>query len=356
MVGVSLYDVTVTIDNDTEIIDLGDIDPEHWNEYAMEQGWSDGFPLVMPTEDAVGRFVDMVRGDNEPLPPITPRLLIPTLETLAANAVMAGCRPEYFPAVLAAARAVLNPEYNLHGSLATTHSCAPMLMFNGPIRNEIDINVSSNCFGQGRQANATIGRALQLILLNVGGARPGVMDRSTQGSPAKYAFCFGENEEESPWEPFHLRRGFEADDSVVTAIPSEAPHNINDHASTTGIGVLTTIAGTISQPGANSIYCKAPIFIVLGPEHAQTLHRDGWTIESMQQDIWQRSRIPIDRVSEENQVSYAEMERPLIDGHYHLTQTPDDILIVVAGGPGKHSAYIPPFGFTTACSVRVAHM
>ena len=143
MVGASPYDVTVTIDNDTEIIDLGDIDPGHWNEYAMEQGWSDGFPLVMPTEDAVGRFVDMVRGDNEPLPPITPRLVIPTLETLAANAVMAGCRPEYFPAVLAAARAVLNPEYNLHGSLATTHSCAPMLMFNGPIRNEIDINAVS---------------------------------------------------------------------------------------------------------------------------------------------------------------------------------------------------------------------
>ena len=133
-------------------------------------------------------------------------------------------------------------------------------------------------------------------------------------------------------------------------------HNINDHASTTGVGILTTIAGTISQPGANSIYCKAPFFIVLGPEHAQTLHRDGWTIESMQQDLWQRSRISVDRVSEENQVSYAEMERPLIDGHYHLTQTPDDILIVVAGGPGKHSAYIPPFGFTTACSVRVAHM
>ena len=132
----------------------------------MGQGWSDGFPLVMPTEDVVGRFVELVRGDNEPLPPITPRLVIPTLETLAANAVMAGCRPEYFPAVLAAARAVLDPEYNLHGSLATTHSCAPMLMFNGPIRNEIEINFSSNCFGQGHQANATIGRALQLILSN----------------------------------------------------------------------------------------------------------------------------------------------------------------------------------------------
>ena len=345
-----------TPDTETETIDLGDMDPGEWNQYALDQGWSDGFPVVMPTEDMVARFVDTIRGDNEPIPPISPRRLVPSLQALAANAVMAGCRPEYFPAVLAATRAVLNPDYNLHGSLATTHSCAPMLLFNGPIRNELEINYSSNCFGQGRQANATIGRALQLILLNVGGAKPGVMDRSTQGSPAKYAFCFAENEEESPWEPFHVRRGFEAADSVVTAIPSEAPHNINDHASTSGKGILTTIAGTISQPGANSIYCNAPIFIVLGPEHAQTLHRDGWSIASMQEDIWQRSRLPLDRVSEENQESYADMERPLIDGHYHLTQSPDDILILVAGGPGKHSAYIPPFGFTAACSVRVAHL
>ena len=113
---------------------------------------------------------------------------------------------------------------------------------------------------------------------------------------------------------------------------------------------------TVVAPNATAADALSTAAFVLGPEHAQTLHRDGWTIESMQQDIWQRSRISIDRVSEENQVSYAEMERPLIDGHYHLTQTPDDILIVVAGGPGKHSAYIPPFGFTTACSVRVAHM
>ncbi|MBT5896241.1 MAG: hypothetical protein HOK30_19760 [Rhodospirillaceae bacterium] len=341
---------------DVETIDLGDMDQAEWNEYAMAQGWSDGFPLVMPAEASVERFLDTVRGDNEPIPAMSPRRVIPTLPVMAANAVMAGCRPEYFPAVLAATRAVLNPEYNLHGSLATTHSCAPMLLVNGPIRKELDVNCSSNCFGQGRQANATIGRALQLILTNVGGAKPGIMDRSTQGSPAKYAFCFGENEEESPWEPFHVRRGFAAEDSVVTAMPTEAPHNINDHASTSGIGILTTIAGTISQPGANAIYCNAPIFLILGPEHAQTLHRDGWTIADMQEDLFKRSAVPLDQVSKENQVSYEEMERPLVNGYYPMTPGPEDIHILVAGGPGKHSAYIPPFGFTAACSVRVAHV
>ena len=342
--------------SETEVIELDDLGPEQWNEYVFERGWSDGFPLVVPTEAAVERFTATCRGDNEPFAPISPRRVIPTLRSLAANAVMAGCRPEYFPVVLTAVRAVLTPEYNLHGSLATTHSCAPMLLVNGPIRKELDINCSSNCFGQGWQANATIGRALQLILLNVGGAKPGVMDRSTQGSPAKYAFCFGENEEQSPWEPYHVRRGFDAGDSVVTAVPAEAPHNVNDHGSTTGDGILTTIAGTISQVGANTIYCNAPYFIVLGPEHAQTIDRDGWSIPDMQEHLYTQSRVHVSRVSKDNQESYAGMGQPLVDDHYHLTPSPEDIHILVAGGPGKHSAYIPPFGFTEACSVRVSHI
>ncbi|MGY8961664.1 MAG: hypothetical protein ACKVKG_19475, partial [Alphaproteobacteria bacterium] len=134
----------------------------------------------------------------QPFLTMPPRRVTPTLSSIAANAVMAGCRAEYFPIVVSAVRAVLRPEYNLHGTLATTHPCAPMLMVNGPIRQELNINCGSNCFGQGHSANATIGRALQLTLLNIGGAKPGEMDRATQGSPAKFSFCFGENEEESP--------------------------------------------------------------------------------------------------------------------------------------------------------------
>lgn len=337
-----------------ETIDLGDIDPEQWNDYALEQGWSDGFPLIAPTDDAVARFVDICRGDKEPFPPMSPRRVIPTLSSIAANAVMAGCRAEYFPVVVAAVRAVLTPEYNLHGTLATTHPCAPMLMVNGPIRRDIDINCGSNCFGQGSRANATIGRALQLTLLNVGGAKPGDMDRATQGSPAKYAFCFGENEEESPWEPYHVRRGFDAGDNVVTALPCEAPHNINDHSSTSGEDILATIAGTISQTGANTIYSTAPYVVAIGPEHAATLHRDGWTIADVQEKLFKESAVHVSRVSRENQRNYEEERRQaLVNDHYYLTRTPGDIQIVVAGGPGKHSAYIPTFGFTEACSERL---
>ncbi len=341
-------------DLEDEVIDIGDLDPAQWNDFVEERGWSDGLPLVMPTESAVQRFVAAAHGDNEPFPPISPRQVVPTLQSLAANAVMAGCRPEYFPVVLAAVRAVLNPDYNLHGVLATTHPCTQMVLVNGPSRTELDINCSSNCFGQGWRANASIGRAVQLILLNIGGARPGDMDRSTQGSPAKFAFCFGENEELSPWEPYHVRRGFDAADTVVTTMAAEGPHNINDHGSVTGEGLMTTISQTVSQPGANTIYCNGPFFVVIGPEHAATLARDGWQIDTMQEAIYERSRVPAARVSKENQASYAGQDIPLVDGHYYLTPSPDLIHIVVAGGPGKHSAYIPSFGGTTASAVRIA--
>lgn len=338
---------------DSELVDIGELDQDEWNDYAIAQGWSDGLPLVVPTQKAVARFVEICRGDNEPFAPISPRAVVPTLESLAANAVMAGCRPEYFPAVLAALRSVLTPDYNLHGTLATTHPCAPMILINGPMRNEVKLNCGGNCFGQGNRANASIGRALQLILLNIGGAKPGLMDRSTQGSPAKFAYCFGENEELSPWEPYHVRRGFAVQDSVVTVMSGEAPHNINDHASNTGEGLLTTFGSTISQPGANTIYGKGPYFVVIGPEHAETLHRDGWTVPTMQEAIYERSRVHVSRVSKENQESYAGFDRGLVNDHYYLTATPDDIHIVVAGGPGKHSAYIPSFGGTAAASTRI---
>ncbi len=338
---------------ESEVIEVGDLDLDQWNDYATEQGWSDGFPVMLPTEEKVERMVEACRGDNEPFEPMSPRRVVPTLQSIASNAVMAGCRPEYFPVVVGAVRAVLNPDYNLHGTLATTHPCAQGIIVNGPIRTELGINCGSNCFGQGTKANATIGRALQLTLLNVGGAKPGEMDRATHGSPAKYSFCFGENEEESPWEPFHVRRGFDASDNVVTLLPSEPPHNINDHASTTGKGLLKTIAGTISQVGANVISGDAPYTIVLGPEHAQTIHRDGWTIQDIQQKLYEDSAIHVSRVSDEQREFYKERTTELVNDHYHLSRSPDDIQVLVAGGPGKHSAYIPTFGHNEACSVRL---
>ena len=343
--------------SDEESLEIGDLDPADWNDFAIEQGWSDGLPLVMPTEAAVERFVDICHGDNESFPPMSPRRLVPTLRGIAANAVMAGCKPEYFPAVVAAVRAVLIPEYNLHGTLATTHPCAPTLIINGPLRKTIGLNSGSNCFGQGTRANATIGRALQLTLLNIGGGKPGEMDRATQGSPAKYSFCFGENEEESPWDPYHVRRGYAVNDSVVTVLSCEAPHNINDHASTTADGILTTIAGTISQIGANILHGQGPYIVALGPEHAQTIHRDGWSITDIQERLYEASAIDTGRLPEEKLRSYTvDRESNVSNGKFYLTKSPEKIQVLVAGGAGKHSAFIPTFGSTEDCSVRIANV
>jgi hypothetical protein len=266
---------------------------------------------------------------------------------------MAGCRPEYFPVVLAALRGVLTPDYNLHGSLATTHPCAPMILVSGPLRGALGINCGGNCFGQGWRANATIGRALELILLNIGGAKPQVMDRSTMGSPAKFAFCFGENEEASPWAPYHVRQGFAPEEGVVTVMAGEGPHNINDHGSTTGAGLLTTMSAAIAQPGANTVYGKGPFVLAIGPEHAATLHRDGWTVRAIQEAVYERARVPVANVSPENRAMYEESGHVPIDGAYPVCPSPDAIHVCVAGGPGKHSAWIPSFGGTAVVSTRV---
>ena len=296
-----------------------------------------------------------MRGDNRPYPPVPPRQIVPTLQSLAANAVMAGCKPEYFPVVTAAMRGVLDPEYNLHGTLATTHSCAPMVMVSGPIRHQLGINCGSNCFGQGWRPNATIGRALGLMLLNIAGAKPGEMDRSTQGNPAKYTFCFGENEEENPWTPYHVQRGFAPSDSVVTVMSGEGPHNLNDHGSTTGIGLLTTFAGSMSTPGANTVYGKGPMFVIIGPEHAATLKRDGYTIESIREELFTRSRVHAlaDLGGEPGHLLSAPATSRTATGSRSAARRRTSTS-PVAGGPGKHSAFIPSFGGTTVACVRIA--
>ena len=339
---------------DVETLKIPDFDAEEWNDFAISQGWSDGLPLLMPTEELVDQFVKTYKQGKVLFPPMPPRFVIPTLRTIAANAVMAGCRVDYFPVIVAAVRGSLCPAYNLSGSVATTHSCAPTIIVNGPIRQDLKINCSSNCFGQGTRANATIGRALQLVLSNVGGATPGVMDRATQGSSAKYTFCFGENEEQSPWEPYHVRRGFDPADSVATTVACEPPHNINDHASVSGTGILTTIAETISQTGVNIVRGNCPYFVVLGPEHAATLHRDGWNVPDIQLKLYEETKVHISRIWHE-QIAYAENRGNKVkNDHLYLTASPDRIQVLVAGGAGKHSAYIPTFSSTEECSIRIS--
>ena len=186
-------------------------------EWYFEQGWTDGLPVVPPTPEKVEAMVAALGGQPEEVEArVPPRWGNLTREVLAINMVMAGCKPEYAPVVRAAMLAMCDPHFNLNGIQATTHMAAPLLVVNGPIRSEIGLNAGANVFGSGNRANATIGRAIRLVLLNVGGAWPGELDKSTLGHPGKYTFCIAENEEASPWEPFHVQHGYHKDESTVS--------------------------------------------------------------------------------------------------------------------------------------------
>ena len=203
-------------------------------EHFYAEGWTDGLPIIPPTADLVEemlRYTDRDRHDV--VADIVPRGGQATIEKIAINAVMTGCRPAYLPVVITAIEAMVEPPYNLYGRQTTTHPGAHLLIINGPVRQELEVNCLQNCFGQGWRANATIGRAVRLVCINIGGGVPAVTDMATHGHPGKYSYCIGEDEEGSPWSPLHVERGFERNVSTVTALCAEAPHNVNDMVSKT---------------------------------------------------------------------------------------------------------------------------
>jgi hypothetical protein len=315
-----------------------------------EQGLTDGLPVVPPTPARVAAMLEYAGRDRAhvigPLPPAWRNV---GLEAVAANAVMAGCVPEAFPVVLQAVEAMLSePAFNLHGMQTTTHPIGPMVIVCGPVAEELGVWGGIGCLGPGWRANATIGRAVRLILANCGGARPGELDKATMGQPGKYSFCFSENEGDSPWPSYRSDRGFGSDDSTVTVVGAEAPLNINDHGSTSSEGILRTIAGTMSTTGNNNLYWLGDTFLILGPEHAQTLAREGLSKGDVQTELHLRVRIPVDRMSNEHFAHLRSwIHEDEIDdyvdpeGRVALVREPKDIHILVAGGPGKHSMWVP---------------
>ena len=201
-----------------------DSEPVDLVEWYFRQGWTDGLPVVPPTPESVGAMVAALGGEPERVEArVPPRWGNLTREVLAVNLVLAGCRPAYAPLVRTAMLALCTSHFNLHGVQATTHMATPLLVVNGPVRGEIEMNAGANVFGSGNRANATIGRAIRLVLLNVGGAWPGDLDKSTLGHPGKYTFCIAENEEASPWAPYHVEQGYGPEDSTVFCIAAEAP-------------------------------------------------------------------------------------------------------------------------------------
>jgi len=333
--------------------------PGAWDEidaHYEERGWTDGLPIVPPTETRVHELLKQTARDpREVVGVLPPRQGEATIEKIAVNAVMAGCRPAYFPVVLAAIEALADPLFNLDSVQATTHPVATLLVVNGPIARAIGLQAGYNAFGQGFRANVTIGRAVRLVLMNVGGGLPGSGDRATQGSPAKIAYCVAENQAESPWEPLHVEAGLPAGTSTVTVFGCESPHNIQDHYSNTARGVLRTVAGAMGQAGSNNLLGRGWPLLSLGPEHAATIAREGYTKQQVKEFLFEHARYPLARLGLEYQRQQIErwgvVDAP--DTMVPIVRTADDISVIVVGGAGKHSSWQPTFGDGTHWTRRV---
>jgi hypothetical protein len=334
-------------------------DLDRFQEWAVAEGWGDGLPVLPPTPARVERILGRLAGSaRDVVATLAPGGGPATLESIAVNAALAGAGPEHLPVIVAAVRAVADPRFNLNAVQTTTHPCTPLLIVNGPLARRLGIAGGANALGNGHRANAVIGRSLRLTLQNVGGARPGEVDRATLGHPGKYTYCLAENEAESPWAPLHVERGFAAGASCVTACAAEAPHNVNDHGSTTAEGVLGVLASTAATTGSNNIYLGGEPLIVLGPEHAQTIAAAGWSKADLQRAFWERARVRLERFGEENLARFAVIDPPRFrdrppTAEVSVAVSPDDVMVIVAGGPGKHSAIIPTFGATRAVTVPI---
>jgi len=323
-------------------------------DYCWEQGWTDGLPVVPPTEPLVREM--LAAYGEEPaksLGVMQPRNARVTLEKLAINAVMAGCLPEHFPVVVAAVRAVLHEEFNLAGNAATTGGAAQVVIVNGPIAQQLGINGDAACFGPGFRANAVIGRALRLVIRNLGGLVPGEMDKATHATPGRYSFCFSENEERSPWEPRHQELGCPHSASIVTVVAIRGVHPVMETTVATGIEVMRTVVGTMKAVGVSNYYqlgTGAQIVLVLCPEHAADIAGSGLSKSDVREFIYQNARMPLHQLK--GLAHYGNRNWPAwIDETNPETLVPivraaEDIVVVVAGGDGRHSAWLSGWGVT----------
>jgi hypothetical protein len=288
---------------------------------------------------------------------IAPAFRAATVEHIAINAVMAGCHPEYLPALIAAAEAVGDREFHLQSIQATTNPAAVWLLINGPIAQQLGVNSGNNCLGQGTWANATLGRALRLMLQNIGGALPGEMDRATQGQPGKYMFCCAENEAANPWEPLHVERGYAPDASTVTVVAPLGTWNMNSHAKDAA-DLLRVIADTMTFPTGSDYVDGGHPWLMLAPEHAQILKREGLSKADVKRRLWEQSKLAAHRLSAKDfertaQSRRAELGEVTRDTLLPISARPDDISVIVAGGAGTHSVYFPVSGRTRPVTRKI---
>jgi len=305
-------------------------------EHAYEQGWTDGLPIIPATPEAVQQFVAASgREARDLIAVLPPRKGRATVEVIAVNAIMAGCRPEYMPVLIAAVEGVTDPTYPLELMQVTTNPMTPFLLVNGPVRNQLEINYGTGCLGPGWRANATIGRALRLVLINAGGALPGVYSKTSFGSPLRYSYICAENEEENPWTPFHVDRGFKREDSTVTAFKASNFCNISGGEGVGPDEILRQIATNMPPMYGGG----DGALLLLGVNHAQSLHEAGLTKRDIRERLWELARLPISHFA----AAFSSTERGAgrgDDTSVWRARSPDEIYIAVAGGPGPQNVYI----------------
>jgi hypothetical protein len=262
-------------------------------EAMFERGWTDGLPVVPPTQERVLRMLAGTSRDPQEVVGLAPPNLAPlTVEKIAINAVMAGCKPEYLPVVLAAVEAALDPAFSMHGVLATTMFVGPVLVVNGPVRQQIRMNSRGNALGQGNRANATIGRALQLVIRNVGGGRPQEVDRATLGNPGKYTYCFAEDEEGSSWEPLSVERGVPRGVSAVTVFAGFGLQGVVDQKSREPESLARSMAESLKAVHSVKLAPACDAMLVVCPEHERTFRNAGWSKQRLYEELYGLCEIP----------------------------------------------------------------
>jgi len=254
-------------------------------------------------------------------------------------------------------QAFTDRRFNLQGIQATTNPATPLIIINGPAARELGVNGHLNCLGQGAWANATLGRALRLVMQNIGGTLPGEMDRATHGQPAKYTFCCAENEDDNPWEPLHVERGFDKNDSTVTIVGAAGTVNFNTHAKD-ATDLLKVFSDSMCFPTNNDYYFGGEPWLLLGPEHAEILHREGLSKRDVKQRLWELSQLPVDRLAAKDRMRLqhtrgAELGQFSADTRIPISIKPDEVSIIVAGGPGTHSVHVPTFGHTRSVTRKI---
>jgi hypothetical protein len=326
-------------------------------DFLHERGLGDGLPVVAPAPDRVDAMLDHADGPpDDVLFTLQPRAGIVTRRVVAINAVMAGCPPEVFPVVLSALRALADPAVNLRGVNATTQLVAPMIIVHGEIARTAGFNAGVGCFGPGNRANATVGRAVRLVMLHVAGATPGFGDAATHGQPAKYTFCAAENLAASPWEGYAVSRGVDAP-SAVAVHCGEGPHNVHDaEADGDPALILGKVASAMTSLGQNNApISQAEYFIILGPEHATSLAARAMTRQDVQSFLFDHARMPAGVFRRHfEELAWAQWMKEVDDDHLlPMTATSDNIRVLVAGGPGKHSLVVPSWGMTRSVTSPV---